>query len=135
MKTLPKLVLAAALLTAAVSAEAQYVSGYYRSTTTTYTYPSCSTYTPSYASSYTYANARYTAYTPSSATYTYSSTTYPSYGSSCYSYPSSYSVYGSSTQIGGTTFHNYSSSYGGNLSGTTATYGNTTYTSLYGSGW
>ena len=130
MKTLTKLVLAAAMLTAAVSAKAEWVSGYYRSSGT-YVQP----YYRSPASSYTYANATYTAYTPSYATYTYSSTTYPSYSSSCYSYPSSYSVYGSRTQIGGTRFHNYSASDGGYLSGTTTTFGNTTRTSLYGSGW
>src|SRR6266496_2492283 len=61
--TFTKLVLAAAILIAAVSAKAQYVSGYYRSTTTTYAYPSCSTYMPSYSSSYAYANARFNSYT------------------------------------------------------------------------
>ena len=127
MKTLTKLALAAVILAAAVSANAQYVSGYYRSTTTTYT--------PGYSSSYTYANASYSAFTPNYATYRYSSTTYPSYSSGCSSSPSSYSVYGSSSRFGGTTFHNYSSSDGGYLSGTTATYGNITYTTLHGSGW
>ena len=128
MKTLTKLALAAVMLAAVVSAKAQYVTGYYFSTTTAYAYPS-------YASSYSYANAGYYAYTPSLSTYTYSSTTYPSYGCSTYSYPSSYSIYGSSMRIGGTTFHNYSSSDGGYLSGTTITIGNNTFTSLYGSGW
>ncbi len=57
---------------------------------------------------------------------------HPSYGSGCASYSGSYSIYGSSTRVGGTTFHNYSSSDGGYLSGTTIRSGNTSYTSLYG---
>lgn len=127
MKILTKLALAAVMLTPAVSARAEWVNGYYRSSGT-YVQP----YYRSTASSYTYGNARYTGYTPSYGSSTYSSTTYPGYGCSSSSYPSSYSVYGSSTQIGGTTFHNYYSSDGGNLSGTTLTIGNTSFTSLYG---
>jgi hypothetical protein len=121
------MLLAAVMLTAAVSVQAEWVNGYLRSNGTY-----VNGYYRSTAPSYTYANASYTSYTPSSAIYTYSSTTHPSYSSSCDSYPSSYSVYGSSSRIGGTTFHNYSSSDGGSLSGTTLTIGNTSFTSLYG---
>jgi hypothetical protein len=115
------------ILCSASAAQAEWVNGYFRSNGTYVT-----GYYRSPASSYTYANARYTSYTPGYATYTYSATTYPSYSSRCYSYPSSYSIYGSSTQIGGTTFHNYYSSDGGSLSGTTLTIGNTSFTSLQG---
>jgi hypothetical protein len=116
MKTLTKFALAAAILASAgVTANAQWGSGYCYSTTTAYSYSGYSAYTPSYSSSYT----------------TYSYTPGPSYGSSCKSYSGSYSIYGSSTSIGGTTFHNYSSPTGAYLSGTTIRSGNTCYTSLY----
>lgn len=118
MKNLTKLALAAVILCSAFAANAQYASGYYSSTTYGYgsSYGSCSSYSQPYSSSYT-------------AT-TYSS---PSYSSTYVSgYSGSTSIYGSSTQIGGTTFHNYYSSDGGSLSGTTLTIGNTSFTSLYG---
>ena len=54
-----------------------------------------------------------------------------SYGSgSCYTAPSTFS--GTSTSYGNTTYHSYRSSYGGSLSGTTTRYGNSSYTSLAG---
>ena len=49
---------------------------------------------------------------------------------SSYSSPSSFS--GTSTTYGNTTYHNYQSSYGRSLSGTTMRYGNTAYTTLNG---
>ncbi len=127
MKTLTQLTLASVILTAAMSAQAEWVSGHFRSNGT-YVAPYCPSPLPSYGS---YAPTTLP-YIGGYATYTYSSTAYPSYSCSSYSYPSSYSVYGSSTQIGGTTFHNYYSSDGGSLSGTTLTIGNTSFTSLYG---
>jgi hypothetical protein len=130
MKTLPKFALAAAILACAdLTANAQWGSGYCYSTTTAYSYSGYSAYTPSYSSSYTTYS-----YTPSYASSytTYSYTPSYSYGSSCGSYSGPYSVYGSSTRIGGTTFHNYSSSDGGYLSGTTTTIGNSSFTTLYG---
>jgi hypothetical protein len=130
MKILTKFALAAAILACAgLTANAQWGSGYCYSTTTAYSYSGYSAYTPSYSSSYT--TYRYTpSYSSSYTTYSYT----PSYscGSSCGSYSGSYSIYGSSTRIGGTTFHNYHSSDGGSLSGTTISIGNTTSTSLYG---
>ena len=130
MKTLTKFALAAAILASAgFTTNAQCGSGYCYSTTTAYSYSGYSAYSPSYSSSYTTYS-----YTPSySSSYTtYSYTPNYSYGSSCGSYSGSYSVYGSSTRIGGTTFHNYSSSDGGYLSGTTTTIGNSSFTTLYG---
>ena len=126
MKTLTKLALAAVILCSAFAANAQ--SGYYRSTTSTYTYPSYSTYTPSYSSSYT--TASYTpSYRPSCGSYSAT----PSYGTTYVNgYSGSTSVYGSSTQIGGTTYHNYYSSGGASVYGTTTTIGNSSYTTLYG---
>ncbi|GEM_PF-1388114 len=145
MKALTKLALAATMLICAFSAQAEWVSGYVRSSGTyvqpyyrspangtpydNLSYRGYPSQHPGYVSPRSYG---YTSYTPGYSTYTYSSTPYPSYSSSPYSYPSSYSIYGSSTQIGGMTFHNYYSSNGGNLSGTTLTIGNTSFTSLYG---
>ena len=43
-----------------------------------------------------------------------------------------YNLSGTSTSYGNTTYHNYRSSYGDSLSGTTTRYGNSSYTSLYG---
>jgi len=130
MKTLTKFALAAAILASAgLTANAQWGCGYSYSTTTAYSYSGYSAYTPSYSSSYTTYS-----YTPSYAS-SYSTHSYTpsySYGSGCGSYSGSYSVYGSSTRVGGTTFHNYSSSDGGYLSGTTIRSVNTSYTSLYG---
>lgn len=54
-----------------------------------------------------------------------------SYG--CGSYSSPYTFSGTSTTYGNTTYYNYQSSYGRSLSGTTTRYGNTAYTTL--SGW
>jgi hypothetical protein len=130
MKKLTKFALAAAILASAgLTANAQWGSGYCYSTTTAYPCSGYSAYTPSYSSSYTTHH-----YTPSYASSytTYSYTPSYSYGSGSSSYSGSYSLYGSSTRIGGTTFHNYSSSTGGYLSGTTIRTGNTAYTSLYG---
>jgi hypothetical protein len=119
MKTLTKFALAAAILASVgLTANAQWGSGYCYSTTTAYSYSGYSAYTPSYSSSYT----------------TYSYTPSNSYGSGCGGYSGSYSISGSSTRIGGTTFHNYASSDGGYLSGTTMRFGNSSYTSLCGRG-
>ena len=130
MKTLTKFALAAAILACAgLTANAQWGSGYRYSTTTAYSYSGYSAYTPSYSSSYTTYS-----YTPSysSSHTTYSYTPSYNYGSGCGSYSGSYSIYGSSTRVGGTTFHNYSSSDGGYLSGTTTTIGNSSFSMLYG---
>ena len=43
-----------------------------------------------------------------------------------------YSFSGTSTSYGNTTYHNYRSSYGGSLSGKTTTFGNTSFTTLQG---
>ena len=54
-----------------------------------------------------------------------------SYGCrSYYSTPSTFS--GTSTTYGNTTYHNYGSSFGSSWSGTTTRYGNTAYTTLNG---
>ncbi len=162
MKTLTKLALAAVILISAFAAQAgtvrghfrgngTYVAPYYRTPANGTPYDNLSyrgypSQQPGYVSPRSYSGwsrptplpsyrnsvPRTLPYTGGYATYTCSSTTCPSYRSSCFSYPSSYSVYGSSTQLGGTTFHNYSSSDGGYVSGTTTTIGNTSYTSLYG---
>jgi len=121
MKTLTKLALAAIFVCYAFVANAQWKSGYYRSTTT-HVQPSFRTYTPSYSSSYTSYS-----YTPS-----YFRSTYSGYNSGCRAYSSSYSIYGSSIQTGGTTFHNYHSSEGASLSGTTTKIGTTSFTTLRG---
>ena len=130
MKILTKFALAAAMLACAgLTATAQWGSGYRYSTTTAYSHSGYSAYTQSYSSSYTTYS-----YTPSYASSytTYSYTPSYRYGSGCGGYSGSYSIYGSSTRIGGTTFHNYYSSDGGSLSGTTTSIGNAAYTSLCG---
>jgi hypothetical protein len=119
MKNLTKLALAAVILCSAVAANAQ---SYYSSTT----YGYGSSYGNSCGSSSSYSQPRSSSYTAT----TYAS---PSYSSTHVSgYSGSTSVYGTSTQIGGTTFHNYSSSDGRYLSGTTTTIGNSSFTTLYG---
>ena len=119
MNALTKLALAALILCSAFAANAQ---NYYHSTT----YGYGSSYGNSYGSSSSYSQ-------PSSSSYTATTYSSPSYSSTYVSgYSGSTSVYGSSTRIGGTTFHNYSSSDGRYLSGTTTTIGNSSFTTLYG---
>ncbi len=113
MKILTKLALAVALLATVASSHAEWVNGYFRASST-------------YGSGY---HRSPPSYTPG-----YSS--YSSYGSaSCYptySYSTPVSVYGSSTTMGDFTFHNYYSTGGGSLSGSTIHLGNTSFTTLYG---
>ena len=130
MKTLTKLALAVITLCTGMAADAQTVRGYIRSNGT-YVAP----YYRTPANGNPYDNLSYRYSTPIYSSYNYSTvSSAPSYrdDTSYGSYSGSYSVSGSSTQIGGTTFHNYYSSEGGGISGTTLTIGNTSFTSLYG---
>lgn len=122
MKTLTKLVLAAAMLTAAVSTKAEWVAGHFRSSGN-YIQPDFRTT----ANSNPYDNLSYRAY-PSQQPGCISS---PSYGCRSYfSTPSTFS--GTSTSFGGTTYHSYRDSLGGSWSGTTTRLGNTSYTTIRG---
>ena len=130
MKTLTKLALATVILCSAFAAQAEWVSGHYRANGTYVNGYSRATCYGSPYSTPSYSSQTMPRYSSSYTATTYSS---PSYSSTYVSgHSGSTSVYGSSTQIGGTTFHNYSSSDGGYLSGTTTTIGNTTYTTLNG---
>ncbi len=115
MKTFTKIALAVALLATAASSHAEWVNGYFRASGT-------------YVSGYHRSTP---SYTPG-----YSSSSYSGYGSTpcypTYSYTPPVSVYGSSTTMGDFTFHNYYSSGGGSLSGSTINIGNTSFTTLYG---
>ena len=121
-RALTKLTLAAVLLTTAVAARADWVSGYTRSNGT---YVAPHYRTPANGSMYD--NLSYRCY-PSQQPGYVSPRSY-GYGDS-YSTPRTYS--GTSTSYGNTTYHNYQSSSGNSLSGTTTRYGNSSYTSLCG---
>ena len=122
MKALTKLVLAAVLLTTTVAARADWVSGHYRSNGT-YVMP----YYRTHANGIVYDNLSYRGY-PSQQPGYISPRSY-SFGD-CISTPRTFS--GTSTSYGNMTYHNYQSSYGNSLSGTTTRYGNSFDTSLYG---
>jgi hypothetical protein len=122
MKALTKLTRAAVLLTTAVAARADWVSGYTRSNGT---YVAPHYRTPANGS--VYDNLSYRGY-PSQQPGYLSPRSYSS--GDCITTPRTYS--GTSTSYGNTTYHNYRSSYGNSWSGTTTHYGNTAYTSLYG---
>ena len=119
MKILTKLALAAVILCSAFAANAQWVSGYVRSSGT-YVQP----YFRTPANGFTYDNLSYRGYPSQQPGYV----SPRSYGCSSYSLPSTFS--GTSTRYGNTTYHNYQNSFGGSLSGTTTRYGNTAYTTL-----
>ena len=119
-RALTKLTLAAVLLTTAVAARADWVSGHFRSNGT---YVAPHYRTPANGS--VYDNLSYRGYPSQQPGYV----SPRSYGYS-YSTPRNYS--GTSTSYGNTTYHNYQSSSGNSLSGTTTRYGNSSYTSLYG---
>src|SRR5438552_1888246 len=112
MKTLSKIALAALVIVPALTAKADWVSRYFR-VSGTYIAP----YYRTPANRIVYDNLSYWPSTPSYSSYAYSYYPSYSYSSGCGGDSSSYSIYGSSTQIGGTTFHNYYSSDGGCLSG------------------
>jgi hypothetical protein len=122
MKALTKLALAAVLLTTAVAARAEWVSGHFRSNGT---YVSPYYRTPANGS--VYDNLSYHGYPSQQPDYV-SPRNY-SYVD-CYSTPRTDS--GTSTSYGNTTYHNYRSSYGNSLSDTTTRLGNSPYTTLYG---
>jgi hypothetical protein len=130
MKALTKLALAAVLLTTAVAARADWVSGHYRGNGT---YVSPYYRTPANGSVYDNLSHRgYPSQQPgylSPRSYGYGSYAHSGY---CGNYLSPVSVYGSTTRIGGSTFYNYSTSDGGGLSGSTTTIGNTSFTTIYG---
>ncbi len=121
MKALTKLALATVLLTTAVAARADWVSGHYRGNGT---YVSPYYRTPANGS--VYDNLSYRGY-PSQQPGYVSPRSY-SFGD-CISTPRTYS--GTSTSYGNTTYHNYQSSYGNSMSGTTTRYGNSSYSTLY----
>ena len=130
MKTLTKLALAVLTLTTAFTARAEWVRGHFRSNGT-YVAP----YYRTPANGIPYDNLSYRSSTPSYSAYSYAAPVYsPSYRHSpCdYGSSSSFSVYGSSTRLGDFTFHNYYTSGGGIISGTTTTIGNSSFTSIYG---
>jgi hypothetical protein len=126
MKTLTKLALVAAILASCAAAQAEWVRGHFRSNGT-YVSP----YYRTRANSTVDDNLSYRGYAPR---YSTSYFTYSGYGYTprCSSYSSPASIYGSSTQLGDFTFHNYYSSHGGGISGTTTRIGNSSFTSLYG---
>ncbi len=123
MNTLTKLALAAVVLTTAAAAPAQTVRGYVRSNGT---YVAPHYRTP--ANGTVYDNQSYRGYPSQQPGYV----SPRSYGGCADTYSTPYSVAGSSTRYGNTTYHNYRSSYGGSLSGSTQNYGNSSYTTLYG---
>ena len=149
MKTLIKLALAAVIFCSTLAAQAGWVSGYYRSNGT-YVAP----YYRTPANGTPYDNLSYRGYpsqqpgyvSPRASSFDSGFSrpiTMPSYGNSRFNtgllpstggYSSSPSTFsGTSTTFGNTTYHNYQNSFGGSLSGTTTSYGNTAYTTL--SGW
>ena len=130
MKTLKNLLLSAVMLAAAVSAQAEWVNGYTRSNGT---YVNGYYRTP--ANNTPYDNLSYRGYPSQQPGYvsprSYSPVTMPYYGDSSYS-TLPYTVSGTSRSYGNTTYHRFSDSYGGSLTGTTRCYGNTAYTTLNG---
>ena len=82
-----------------------------------------------YRSSGTYVAPYYR--TPANGTL-YDNFSYRGYPSQQPGYVSPRSYSGTSTSYGNTTYHNYRSSYGGSLSGTTTRYGKNSYTTLKG---
>lgn len=118
-----KLLLAAAFLVAAATAQAQFAPGQFRSTST---YTTTHTPTPDYG-----CNApSYRSYTTGSTTYDHTPSSRSGYGRSGYS--GTVSIYGSSTRFGNSIYHDYQSSDGRSFSGTTSRLGDTTYTTLNG---
>ena len=111
MKTLTNIALALVLLATATAARADWVRGYYRS-------------------SGTYVAPHYR--TPANST-PYDNLSYRGYPSQQPGYVSPRSYSGTSSSYGNTTYHNYRSSYGGSLSGTTTRYGYTPFATR--SGW
>ena len=126
MKTQTKLAVAVVILTTVVAAHAEWVSSYYRSSGT-YVQP----YYRTPANGIVYDNLSYRGYPSQQAGYV-SSRNY-GYGGCAEAYATPYSVTGISTRYGNTMFHNYQSSYGGSLSGSTLNFGNSSFTTL--SGW
>jgi hypothetical protein len=121
MKTLTKLALTAVILaTAAVSAQAQWVNGHFRSNGT-YVLP----YYRTPANGIAYDNLSYRGYPSQQPGYVaprnYSAGPW-------YATPSS--GFGTSTSYGNTTYHSYQSAFGGSVVGMTTRYGNTSYTTL-----
>lgn len=137
MKTLKNIALAALILTSTFAAQAGWVNGYTRRDGT---YVSGYYRTP--ANGTPYDNLSYRGYPSqqpgyvSPRSYGFDSswsrpTPLPSYG--CHSYSTlPYTFSGTSTSFGGTTYHNYRSSFGDAWSGTTTRFGNTAYTTLKG---
>jgi len=122
MKNLKHLMFAALMLTAAISAQAEWVSGHFRSNGT-YVNP----YYRTPANGIVYDNLSYRGYPSQQPGYT----SPRSYGCDGF-YSSPYSISGTSSTFGNTTYHNYGSSYGNGISGTTMRFGNTSYTTLNG---
>jgi hypothetical protein len=131
MKSLTKLALAAVILCSAFAAQADWVSGYTRNNGTV-----VQPYYRTPANGTPYDNLSYRGYPSQQPGYvsprSYSPTPLPCYGNSSVA-TMPYTISGTSTSFGNTTYHNYQNSFGGSLSGTTTSYGNTAYTTL--SGW
>lgn len=130
MKTLTKLALAALILTTAAAAQAEWVNGHFRSNGT---YVNGYYRTP--ANGTPYDNLSYRGFPSQQPGYvsprSYLPTTLPNYGDNYYS-ATPYTISGTSRSYGNTTYHKYSDSYGGSLTGTTRRYGKTSYTRLNG---
>lgn len=127
MKALTKLALAAGILCFAFAAEAEWVNGYFRNNGM-YVAPYCRT--P--ANGIVYNDLSYRTHTPNFSSYSFPCNPTCGYSPRCSYYPSPYTFSGTSTTYGNTTYHNYHSSFGDSWSGTTTRYGNTAYTTLNG---